>query len=468
MHGPNASGKTTTAQALLDLLWPPRSLPLETEIAASFELEEETWRAEISAGSRRFSRRGAAAEPPPLPAAELRDRYDLSLLDLLGSSGEAFAAALAREAAGGYDVTAAAEGCAFRGQARQARAERQELRQAEEQVGDLQRRQEELRQKEERLADLRRERDAAARAGRRAGELRQRLARARAEAAVEAATAGLKAFPAVLAKVTGGEAERLAERRERRERIEAERAAAQAELARLDQRLAELALPPQGVSPALLATLATEAEELRELEQEVARLATAIAGARAAAKAALSELSETADLELFARSGGRVPAAIDELLRREEGLRAAERVASLVGARLGDPGEEQSAPGDTSRLEGAQALLLQWLATPEIGVGWMALGALGVASLLIAALSLAVPELGVRWRAAAGACAFTIVAVGVWLALRGSRLSTRRASPGLAARAGRGSAAGRLGASRRPHPTRWADRGAGNRAQASP
>ena len=57
IHGPNASGKTTLARSIQDLLWP--SVAREhARILGYFDLDGEEWRIEVEARSAKYQRNG--------------------------------------------------------------------------------------------------------------------------------------------------------------------------------------------------------------------------------------------------------------------------------------------------------------------------------------------------------------------------------------------------------------------------
>jgi energy-coupling factor transporter ATP-binding protein EcfA2 len=107
IHGPNGCGKTTTALALEALLW-PRSAGARSWMSASVEIGGSRWRLEVDGGSAAYQCEGRDSDAPLLPGGEARDRYRLSLHELLAADNADFAAAILRESAGGYDLTAAA------------------------------------------------------------------------------------------------------------------------------------------------------------------------------------------------------------------------------------------------------------------------------------------------------------------------------------------------------------------------
>lgn len=113
--GPNGVGKTTTAAALERLLWPAASRGGTAVLDGRFALGADEWRVELAGGAARFQRGGQDAPAPAgLPPASERDRYHLSLHELLDATDGALAGRILHESAGGFDVARAADGLGFR------------------------------------------------------------------------------------------------------------------------------------------------------------------------------------------------------------------------------------------------------------------------------------------------------------------------------------------------------------------
>src|SRR5690606_13620375 len=144
---------------------------------------------------------------PPLPPAETRDRYRLSLHELLAAEDRALAEEILRESAGGYDLARAARAIGAQDSPSRPTRELNALKAARQRANDARHRHEELRGEENELAWLRRRLEAAETAVRRAAVLQ--LAIEHAEAAREEADArrAREAFPAAMAHLRGDEAE---------------------------------------------------------------------------------------------------------------------------------------------------------------------------------------------------------------------------------------------------------------------
>jgi energy-coupling factor transporter ATP-binding protein EcfA2 len=267
--GPNGSGKTTTARALEGLLWPDAVTDPLAAVRGRIEVAGETWTVDLDGPSTRWQRDGVAAPGPSYCPASERDRYRLSLHELLTADDTLLAAAIRRELGGGYSLAEAAAQLGFSAHPTLPRKALQRLRQAEEAVVEVTREQSGLRRREADLAALRTQeaeaRHAAARLEMVSGLRRWReagrtlLAARRQVALQDPRSAGLR----------GKELEQFRDLQQRASQAQAACARSAAELAQIETALAAqrpaFPLPsPAGLSRCRALTL-----QLQQAENEV-------------------------------------------------------------------------------------------------------------------------------------------------------------------------------------------------------
>jgi hypothetical protein len=208
IHGPNGIGKTRTAHALQALIWPATSSG-RAEIGGSLEHGDDRWRVDLDHGTTRYQRNGVPETSRVLTAtsADHRDRYLLTLTDLLHADNREFARAIAREAAGGYDLENARNEMGIATAFSRPRKHVRELQEAEDTVATLRREDQALQQEERTLETLRVELDEAIAAYERTRLLE--LARAHSDALAELSERrfALEAFPEPVRRMTGDEYE---------------------------------------------------------------------------------------------------------------------------------------------------------------------------------------------------------------------------------------------------------------------
>ncbi|HPF69382.1 MAG TPA: AAA family ATPase [Candidatus Krumholzibacteria bacterium] len=387
--GPNASGKSSVARAVRDLLWPSladgqarwlRAVMHDAggELVVTCDGREPAW-----------SRGGAAAPRPSLPDAHLAPCYRVTAADLLGGD-HAFdrdlAAAIRREMTGGIDLDKLADEL-DKPQVRRRNELEQALRATRDRSAEVTRRQGDLARRRADLDQLRADVASARAAGRRAEALRAARDLAQAVQASRDAEAALQACDAVMPAVNANDLQtyrelgtRLAAKRELAERLEAQRR-------QLADELAGLVLPQAGDPTTLLARLAGLVRDFK--------------GAEAAAQAAADHRASAARL---------AGAAAD---------------AALAAAADADP--QALARIERLLLETDAALGALEEARQEAGGGGPALPWLIGAAVLAVAAAMPLPG-GVPARAAAAVAAIVLGAVGTrGLTARARRSTTESA-----------------------------------------
>ncbi|MFP8957681.1 SMC family ATPase [Natrialbaceae archaeon A-CW3] len=270
VYGPNASGKTTMALSLQELLW-PGAVRDGTALVGRLSLNGDDWRVETRDGRVAYQRNGQDANGPGLPPAEERDRYHLCLHDLLNDEtrNESFAATIERESAGGYDLTAAAERLEFDDTPNSRRiGEVSAAESAVEAWRTARSEMEALRSEEQRLGRLRTELAAARDANDRVELLEQALEFAEARNELETAQEEVSTFPTVLESIDGDEAETVDELREGIAEWEADKEAAEEAVVEATDAIETADLPDGGVPDGLVERLKTLASKLEDLERD--------------------------------------------------------------------------------------------------------------------------------------------------------------------------------------------------------
>ncbi|HWV58615.1 MAG TPA: hypothetical protein VNZ57_14260 [Longimicrobiales bacterium] len=362
IHGPNASGKTTTARALESILWPRDAAPRLASLDATFMLGEDRWTVDLDGGSARWQRNGQDVDSPSgVPAPTSRDCYRFPLHELITGVDQRLAEEIVRVSAGGYDLKAAAAPLGARDTVtRNATARKQAWDAARARLEAARQKQAELFQDERRIEDLRRDEEAAEAAERRARLLERAVAHARAVAEAERAAAALAAYPEAMGALHGDEVARLAELRRKAEEARVELGKAEDRL-RESRSMLELAgLPEGGVAQSVITALRTRLEEIRELERTIANSRQDLASAEKARDEELRLLGDFADEKRLREIDIGSVAEIEDFAQNAEAARA-EREA--VRALLDLVGESE-APADLERVRRGVDALQGWLRSP--------------------------------------------------------------------------------------------------------
>lgn len=381
--GPNGCGKTTTARAAEALLWPASSAALRPQLAAEIDLAGAAWRVDVDGGAARWQRAGEDADAPHLPPSTLRDRYHLSLHELLAGTDDEVARMIVRESAGGFDVEAARDALGCRRAAPPAGAPRREVEAARQRVRDAAAAQASLEAEARGLDDRRAEREKArAKAGHRT-LMERALERLDALEAARAAGEAVAAFPAGLGGLLGDEEERLEVLRTRLADAEERVEDARGEVEGATNALARTGLG-NGLPAGTLAALMRAQDEVAELAREEARLAQAVAAARASVDAAFRPLAGSLDGARAAALTLPEVESLDALAQRAQEVRASAATADTEARWLGD----RTSTDDATTLGRGRDALAAWLRAPEPSAGAappLRLAAIAAAVLAVAA-----------------------------------------------------------------------------------
>lgn len=390
VHGPNASGKTTTGRAIRRLLWPAQERApgdAEASLAAVLDLGGERWEIDLDRDRVRVRRDGEPSSPPPLPPADSADRYSLALHELLQPQvrGEELAAAVAREAAGGYDVEAARQALGARPGPRTQLKARREYEAALARAREVEDEQQRTAAEAESLARLEAEVAGAREARARLGRLEAALERLRCRERLARAREALAAFPPAMERLTGEEAARRAELLDRLESARTKRQEALAAREEERRRLDAAGLPEGGVPDGVLDELGERRERLARLEQDAAQHERELAEARSRRETARRELGEEADDDRLAELRPGDWRAVLELVRRGDALRAEGLELDALAAWIGDPAPLPEIDRRLERLTEEARVLRGWLREPRRAWGRRAPAL--VAALVLAAVA---------------------------------------------------------------------------------
>ncbi|MFA6738547.1 MAG: AAA family ATPase, partial [Bacteroidales bacterium] len=104
--GPNASGKSSTARALQQLIWYNEG-GSKDRLEAKVVLGEENWSIERDFGKRLVQKNRKDAEMAGIPASEGKSRYLLALDSMMYEEESDLAKEIVKQSIGGYDLDAA-------------------------------------------------------------------------------------------------------------------------------------------------------------------------------------------------------------------------------------------------------------------------------------------------------------------------------------------------------------------------
>ncbi len=357
VHGPNASGKSTTARALEALVWPRTADRDTTALEASAELGTDQWSIRLDTGHIEYQSNGVPASALPTAPAENRDRYRLWLPDLLRSDDTDFARRILIESSGGYDLQEAAKVLERRRPSNRQRQQQHDYRRARERVRTATRQQEELAARRSELAAGEARLADAAKVEEHARLLQLALEHARSSDEAADARRRLTDFPPIVAKLRGDEAELLATTRDRIGECRARLAALDEQAAEAAGELKRLSLPTELLDGDLLQRLGADVDRLVELDRAISeqqKVSDAAAKRLAEEGEALRRVAEPAKLAAVDLK------ALDGIARELDAVEKAREAKRAIDAELAALPEDLP-DGDLDRQRHGAFLLRQWL-----------------------------------------------------------------------------------------------------------
>jgi uncharacterized protein YhaN len=361
VHGPNAVGKTTLAKSLEWLCW-PKTADKRASLVGQLSLNGEAWRVEVDNGRTSYQRDGQEANGPSLPPADQRDRYRLSLHDLLqrDNNNESFAEIIERESAGGYDFSAAYDELGYsdspsranKNVVQNAKGAIQELREARNDVS-------ELRQEQKQLSRLRSKLEAARQAQERYELLQQAIDYAQTRNELEQAESRLDEFSDILNQVDGDEIETVRSLEADIDEWTNEKEEAEETKTDAQGRLDEADLPEEGLPTGRIDHLKELRDNLDSAEERKRNLKGDLADAKGQRETAREDIPLDADTEDLVGLEPVTWKTVSKFAREAEELQS-ERETREAVQRLLDDGEHPEP--DLPTLQRASQSLEEWLA----------------------------------------------------------------------------------------------------------
>ncbi len=363
VHGPNGSGKSSCARAMEAALWPSQVDHRKLGVSARYTLDGVVHVVELDAGHVSVQVDGRDGHAPLLPAPELRSRYRLPLHELLDASehGRDFAAEIAKQSAGGYDLAGAAAELGFREKSSALRNQGRALQEARDALRRAQEAQSALHAESARLTELEAERQSAIEARDQLPLLDRAIEHAEAIIRHLLSRERLAEFPEVLAGLRGDEHERARELRNAIATAEAEMRDAESALAE-SEKLAATLLPHGIPGDEVVPALREEATRIAKLEQALSGLEAREDAARRKLEVERSLIGDAVRDDMLAEADCRSLGSLLHEARKAEQLHA-ELLALDEGARIAGSAERAGGPSSTTLVNGME-VLSRWMQEP--------------------------------------------------------------------------------------------------------
>lgn len=366
VYGPNASGKTTLARAMQRLLRPHADGRNADLLTAEMAVAGQSYEVEYHAGQFVCRCGGRKASFPVSPPAEVGQRYVLALHELIQQEDDRdIVHQILREAAGGYDLRAAAKELGFdrdRPSGRNIRpvkdyeAAKQTRKAAEDRLRGID-------HDAQQLADLERQRADAHQAQLRQSVLEKALQALAKRDQLDRARNAVEAFPEAMSQLVGDEWQSLTEFKSKLKEQRSNLATATSLLESAKGDIQATGLPEEGVPAELVGTLQNRCDTLREHAREISHHKTELDGATAALNDALARMGPEVSVD---RAAALDAATLDKLfkfVRQAEECRHEGEAAETLASWLEVVSQEGANP---ETLRDGILLLQQWLAEQRI------------------------------------------------------------------------------------------------------
>ncbi|REL37756.1 hypothetical protein DYD21_08215 [Rhodohalobacter sp. SW132] len=410
--GPNASGKSTTANAIQKLIW--QNDTSRIKLSGHAEMNGDPWTLRVDSGHKLVQRNGVDDEITGVPAAEEQNRYMLALHKLLTADGKELAKQIIRESVGGYDPEKAAENLEYSSNISPKNTRVfKSFDDAEKAVRKSQQAQKEIKEEEEKLTDLYLKREKAEQSLRRAEFYELTVEKMKAEQSFEELRDQKERLPSVLENAHGEELSRV-------EGIESEISDAEEKIRSANRvisdcrdRLGKLTIPESGVSEKDLDELENRVKRIGELEKEIASLEKDQKSLEKKRSEALKRIGEDADPEKLRKLDLQDVGDLDRFLEEAHRVASDKRVLEQENSEFEK--EKSGELDDPEAIRDGIGALGNWLKEVPTGrsfPSWVILSIV-VLAVLSAVAGFFIPEVGL-----VGLIAILLFSVYGWMQLR--------------------------------------------------
>ncbi len=365
--GPNASGKSSTARLIRDMLWAKEKEGVKARM--KIHIDQASWVIHHDGGYRQVDAVQGMQDLPPLPSAEMADMYVLAMHKLISADDTHIARDIMRQMAGGFDPEWSARELKYEDAVKRTTiTEYKRFKKAAQEVREIKRRQENLKREEAQLAALYKQLEDA-QESLFLREMYEKLVQyLEARIDQEQKQRQVAGFSENLEQYTGSEKQQVDELDEDVAKAEKQKAGFLIEKQRYQETLSRINLPGDGVPREVL----YELKERQELVASCERKLEINHEDAAAAKEALDRSVKTIDPELDAVDWEGIDLNdvndLDQYLRESHQLASEKRFLEIEVKHLEETLAEYS-DADAARLQEGIRSLTKWLHETQSSYG---------------------------------------------------------------------------------------------------
>lgn len=292
--GANASGKSSTARVIQQLIWHNNTKGLEVEGSAI--LSEDSWDIKIDSGRTLVQRNGIEDQITGLPTAEGQHRYLLALHNLVEDKEIDLAKEIAKQSIGGFDLEAAQEDLEYSSRiSNKGISEYKKLEETERKYREVRDQQRDLKKDEGNLTNLKFEKEKAEHAAR-LNEFYNNVAdylEAKSEYTLLKDQIG--GFENSMEKLSGEEYKHIEEYESQIEECKNSIEKAKDDIEKSQNELKKLIIPEDGITDKTISEIEDRLDQLSDIERSIHNLDKQIAGFKSQKTKALEGFDDSID-----------------------------------------------------------------------------------------------------------------------------------------------------------------------------
>jgi len=266
--GPNASGKSSMARIIQQLIWHNRTKGLA--IGGSVEIDGEPWEIIIDSDNIKIQRDGKEDDFIGLPAVEECNRYMLALHDLVKEDEDDLAREIIKQSIGGYDLDSAQENLVYSSVIKnKAASEFKTFISAENRFKEIRKKQKELKKEEENLTQLYDIKEKSQQASKLNNLYEKVVEHLEAKLKFDQLSERHEEYPSVLERVTGEEYTTIEDLEKKNEDANDAIEYANEEIRKSQKILTSLEIPEEGINEHVLNELEERVQGLAELDSKI-------------------------------------------------------------------------------------------------------------------------------------------------------------------------------------------------------
>ena len=373
VHGPNGSGKSTTAKVIQELLWPGQTGLERPTVSGRFACDGYEWLIDVDAGQRTAMRDGKADAPPSSGGAEFRARYHLALHDLVRASeaDSHFAATIARESQGGFDLEAAAAALGYNSNPSKPTRESKAVIEIYKKVDEATRLQSGIQSQEATLGSLRADRESTITAVQFITALEKVQEYHQCQRRYEELQVELDAMPPEIALLQGDERKQLDELRLQLEKWRNELASQQQHVKQANEEIRTCGLPLEPINDSAIVSIQVSHSELLKVESRCNQRQEDLNRANGEAENARNRISDHVtdqQLETLASLDADVRRQMDGFVQNVHQIRAERALLDLQRNHLDQPEPHEIQAFTLDQLKKGADAIGDWLSTPTSAI----------------------------------------------------------------------------------------------------